>query len=211
MTWILKEKKLINNVKIIVSIAIVFIGNNFGQSRVKNINILNSENPNVFISILITLYINRQQAINSKSINNISSGEDIDLAIFFFSQVQGSRRWGSPNRNESRKEMGELQCHCRYGQELAMDITEYSRERRLYADYLIDSRLLAQFWSSILFSEYARNYFSFASGVHYKKSLYSQTEKEKRVIYNSGHTSRKFVQPKEQRQRKKNNKKIQED
>lgn len=38
----------------------------------------------MFISILITLYINRQQAINSKSINNISSGEDIDLAIFFF-------------------------------------------------------------------------------------------------------------------------------
>lgn len=79
-----RKKKLINNVKIIVSIAIVFIGNNFGQSRVKNINILNSENPNVFILILITLYINRQQAINSKSINNISSGEDIDLAIFFF-------------------------------------------------------------------------------------------------------------------------------
>lgn len=45
---------------------------------------LNSENPNVFISILITLYINRQQAINSKSINNISSGGDADLTIFYF-------------------------------------------------------------------------------------------------------------------------------
>jgi len=87
---------------------------------------------------------------------------------------------------------------------IAMDITEYSRERRLYADYLIDSRLLAQFRSNPV-SEYARNYFSFTSGVHYKRKFVLQTEKEKRVIYSSRHTSRKFDQPKEQRQRKKKN------
>lgn len=67
--------------KWIVSTIRLFI--NFGQSRLKILIILNSENPNVFISILITLYINRQQAINSKSINNISSGEDTDLTISF--------------------------------------------------------------------------------------------------------------------------------
>lgn len=38
----------------------------------------------MFISILITLYINRQQAINSKSINDISSGELQILRSFFF-------------------------------------------------------------------------------------------------------------------------------
>lgn len=84
-----------------------------------------------------------------------------------------------------------------------MDITEYSRERRLYADYLTDSRLLAQFRSSIL-SLYTQETISHLQAeCTTKESLYSQTEKEKRVIYSSGHTSRKFVQPKEQRQREK--------
>lgn len=59
---------------------------------------INSKNPNVFILILITLYINRQQAINSKSINDISSGGDADLVICsFFScrcKGQGSEMGG---------------------------------------------------------------------------------------------------------------------
>lgn len=82
---------------------------------------------------------------------------------------------------------------------------EYSRERRLYADYLTDSRLLAQFRSSILFLNTQETISHFASGVHYKRKFVfsNRKEKKKRVIYSSGHTSRKFVQPKEQRQRKK--------
>lgn len=95
-------------------------------------------------------------------------------------------------RDESQKEMGEFQCHRRYGQELAMDTTEYSRERRLYADYLTDSRLLAQFRSSILFLNTQETISHLQAECTTKESLYSQTEKEKRVIYSSGHTSRKI-------------------
>lgn len=95
----------------------------------------------MFISILITLYINRQQAINSKSINNISSGEDIDLAIFFSRRCKsrgGEGMEGEEGGGALRcsggmnrwKEMGELRYQRRYGiQELAMDINGiFSRE-----------------------------------------------------------------------------------
>jgi len=164
----------------------------------------------MFISILITLYINRQQAINSKSINDISSGEDIDLAIFFSRRCKGSRKWGGIDMSRRDKNLGKKWVNFNVVDmdgKLAMDTTEYSRERRLYADYLTYSRLLAHnsdreisyFWiRKKLFLICKRSALQ-------KKVCILQTEKEKRVIYSSGHTSRKFVQPKEQRQQKKNN------
>lgn len=83
-------------------------------------------------------------------------------------------------RDESWKEMGELQYHCRHGEESAMDIMEYSRERRLYADYLTDSRLLAQFRSSILFLYTHETISHLQAECTTKESLYFSNRKEKK-------------------------------
>lgn len=136
------------------------------------------------------MYINRQQAINSKSINNISSGEDIDLAIFISRRCKGQgseEALRCPDGMKSRKEMGELSMSSSiWTGELAMDINmaEYSRERRLYADYLTDSRLLAQFRSSILFLNTQETISHLQAECTTKESLYSPNRKgKKRVIY----------------------------
>lgn len=76
--------------------------------------------------------------------------------------------------------MGEFQCYRRYGRELAMDTTEYSRERRLYADYLTYSRLLAQFRSSILFLNTQETISHLQAECTTKESLYSSNRKGKK-------------------------------
>lgn len=75
-----------------------------------------------------------------------------------------------------------------------------ARERRLHADYLTDSRLLAQSRSSILeFHEYARNYFSLQAEVHYRKiCIFKRKRKKKNRIQFWAYFAQ--VQPKERRQ-----------
>lgn len=45
----------------------------------------------IYRCINIYIYVNRQQAINSKSINDTSSGGDVDLAIFLSRRCRGQR------------------------------------------------------------------------------------------------------------------------
>lgn len=124
--------------------------------------------------------------------------------LFFFPRRckgQGSGEGVDISRqDEFRREMGELQCRRRNGQELATNHRVYCREKDVYtADYLTDSRLLAQSRSSILeFHEYARNYFSLQAEVHYRKiCIFKRKRKKKRIVYSFGHTSRKFNQKSE--------------
>jgi len=64
---------------------------------------------------------------------------------------------------------------------LAMDTTEYSRERRLYADYLTYSRLLAQFRSrDILFLNTQETISHLQAECTTKESLYSSNRKGKK-------------------------------
>jgi len=157
---------------------------NFGQSRLKIlIYTKQQKSKRVFISILITLYINRQQAINSKSINNISSGEDTDLAIFFSRRCKGQgseEAFEMSRRDEISERNGWTSMSSIWtGIVIAMDITEYSRERRLYADYLTDSRLLAQFRSSILFLNTQETISHLQAECTTKESLFSKRKRKK--------------------------------
>lgn len=161
----------------------------------------------MFISILITLYINRQQAINSKSINDIiSSGEYADLAIFFFFLLAGARvkemRGVEISRqDEFRREMGELQCRRLYGEELATNPNAYSiLTRKTFTRRLLDW-LLAQSRSSILeFHEYARNYFLLQAKVHYRKICILKRKRKMKKIHIQFWAYFAQIQPKERRQ-----------
>lgn len=150
-------------------------------------------------------------------------GGDVDLTIFLSRRCKGQR--GSEGgvemarRDKFTREMGELF-------NVVVDIMErsisgkyiYKKKRRVHilarwlcakitrliADHLAQSR------SNISFIVYARDYFSLPSGVcTTKKFVFSNKRGENKQIKEwvsvlAIRNSRKFVQPKEQRQRRNN-------